>query len=213
MNPGSFITFEGGEGGGKSTQVRRLAERLKTLGRDVVTTREPGGSQGAEALRGLLVTGAVDRWSPLSEALILYAARCDHVERLIRPSLAQGRVVICDRFFDSTRAYQGAAGGVDPNFIRALEQAVVAETRPELTLILDLDPQEGLERAGRRGTVETRFEDKGLSFHHRLRDEFLKIAAAEPERCVLIDAAKDVDVVESAVWSAVTARTSLLEAT
>jgi dTMP kinase len=159
------------------------------------------------------VTGAVDRWSPLSEALILSAARCDHVERLIRPSLVRGAVVICDRFFDSTRAYQGAAGGVDPNFIYALEQAVVAETRPELTLILDLDPKDGLERAGRRGAGETRFEDKGLSFHHRLREEFLKIAEAEPERCVLIDAADDVDAVERAVWSAVMARTSLLEAT
>ena len=202
---GVFITFEGGEGGGKSTQIRRLAERLTDQGREVVLTREPGGSPGAEALRSLLVNGAADRWSPLSETLILYAARSDHLQRVIRPALDRGAVVLSDRFADSTRAYQGAAGGVDPAFIAELELTVLGPTRPGLTLILDLPPAEGLRRADRRGDGETRFEDKGLLFHQRLREEFLAIARHEPERCRLIDAAQSVDEVAAAVWAAVSA--------
>ena len=198
-----FITFEGGEGVGKSTQVRLLARRLEALGRTVLTTREPGGSAGAEALRGLLVTGGVDRWSPLAETLILYAAREDHLQRAIRPALARGEIVLCDRFADSTRAYQGAAGGADPAFIQALEQAVLGETRPGLTLILDAPANLGLARAAERGGAEARFEAKGLAFHERLREGFLSLARSEPERCRVIGADQSVEAVEIAIWSAV----------
>ena len=210
---GRFITFEGGEGGGKSTQIRLLAERLRALGRQVVTTREPGGSPGAEALRELLVKGAADRWSPLSETLILYAARRDHVERVIRPALECGADVLSDRFADSTRAYQGAAGGVDPAFIGELERVCLGDTRPDLTLMLDLPVEEGLRRAGRRGDDEDRFEGMAASFHQRLRAEFLAIAAAEPQRCVVIDAAPHLDEVSAAIWTAMTARLALKGAT
>jgi dTMP kinase len=195
-----FISLEGGEGGGKSTQARLLAERLQALGREVVSTREPGGSPGAEALRELLVKGPVDRWSPLTETLILYAARRDHVERVIRPALDRGAWVISDRFADSTRAYQGAAGGVDPAFIDVLERTALGPTRPDLTLILDLPAAEGLRRAGRRGDDDTRFEAKGLVFHERLRAEFLAIATREPQRCLVIDAALPVSDVSNAIW-------------
>ncbi len=206
MSAGRFITVEGGEGGGKSTQVRLLSERLRALGREVIATREPGGSPGAEVLRDLLVKGAVDRWSPLSETLIFYAARHDHLERVIRPALERGAWVISDRFADSTRAYQGAAGGVDAAFIGSLEGAVLGDTRPDLTLILDLPADEGLRRAGRRGDDETRFENKGQSFHHRLRTEFLTIAKHEPQRCLVIDAAPPVAEVSEAIWRGVRER-------
>lgn len=203
MRQGRFISFEGGEGAGKSTQVRRLAERLRAKGREVVVTREPGGSPGAEALRTLLVSGSVDRWSPTTETLILYAARRDHVERVILPALEAGAFVLCDRFFDSTRAYQGAAGGVSKSFIGLLEEAVLEGLVPDLTLVLDLDPADGLRRAERRGEGATRFEEKGGGFHERLRAEFLEIAAREPERCVVLDAGRPVEVLEDAVWSVV----------
>lgn len=206
VSTGPFITFEGGEGGGKSTQVRMLAERLRSLGHEVVATREPGGSPGAEALRDLLVKGATDRWSPLTETLILYAARRDHLERVIRPALDRHAWVISDRFADSTRAYQGAAGGVDAAFIAALEQVVLGPTQPGLTLILDLPAEEGLRRAERRGEGDTRFEEKGVSFHQRLRREFLDIAEREPGRCVVIDAALPIPEVSDAIWRAVAGR-------
>lgn len=210
--PGRFITFEGGEGAGKSTQARRLAERLRAeTGREVALTREPGGSPGAEALRDLLVRGAADRWSPVSETLILYAAREDHLERVIRPALARGAVVISDRFADSTRAYQGAAGGADPALIRALETAVVGACTPDLTLVFDLPVDAGLARAQARGDGETRFERKGLDFHARLRSGFLAIAAAEPARCVVVDASAPVEAVAEAVWTAVRTRLRLPE--
>ena len=208
MAHGRFITFEGGEGAGKSTQVRRLAARLEFRGVDVLMTREPGGSPGAETLRGLLVTGDADRWSPMAETLILYAAREDHLRRTIRPALDAGRWVLCDRFADSTRAYQGAAGGTDPAFIRALENAVVGPTAPDLTLVLDMPADVGLARAAGRGEGEARFESKGLAFHQRLRDGFLAVARAEPYRCVVVDAAGDMDAVEQAIWTAVVARFS-----
>jgi len=203
---GRFITFEGGEGAGKSTQVQRLAARLKADGRDVVTTREPGGSPGAESIRDLVLKGAADRWSPLTETLLMYAARRDHVERVIRPALARGAWVICDRFADSTRAYQGAAGGVDPTFISALETYILETTRPDLTLVFDLPAEVGLERAHARAGAEMRFESKGMVFHERLREGFREIATAEPERCALIDATAAMDAVEAAVWAAVADR-------
>ena len=201
MTGGLFITFEGGEGAGKSTQIARLADRLKPSDREIVTTREPGGSPGAEAVRALLVTGAADRWSAPAEALLMSAARIDHVERVIVPALARGAIVLCDRFADSTRAYQGSeANGA---LIGALETEVKAHCWPDLTLIFDLDPALGLERARARAGGETRFEAKGLAFHQALRARFLAIAAADPARCRVIDASGDADTVEGAVRRAV----------
>ncbi|MGI9169078.1 MAG: dTMP kinase, partial [Caulobacteraceae bacterium] len=165
MARGLLITLEGGEGAGKSTQFARLAPRISALGREVVTTREPGGSPGAEAIRALLVQGAPDRWSPTAETLLIYAARRDHIERTIQPALERGAVVICDRFAYSTCAYQGAGGGAPADLIEALERHVLGALRPDLTVILDLDPGLGLERAARRGQGETRFEARDLAFH------------------------------------------------
>jgi dTMP kinase len=203
---GKFITFEGGEGAGKSTQVRILAERLRACGIEVVATREPGGSPGAEAIRALLVTGDPDRWSAMSETLLMYAARRDHIERTICPALDRGAWVISDRFADSSRAYQGAGGGVSPDFLSALEHHVLDQTRPDLTLVLDLPVQAGLERAGMRGGSEARFEAKGLAFHERLRTAFLDIVRAESGRCALIDALASPEAVSQAIWDAVVAR-------
>ena len=210
MARGRFITFEGGEGAGKSTQVKRLVERLRAAGREVVATREPGGSTGAEAIRDLVLKGSADRWSPATETLLMYAARRDHIERVIAPALARGAWVVCDRFADSTRAYQGGAGGVDPGLIAALETHVLGQTRPDLTLIFDLPVAVGLARAeahaAAAGHAETRFESKGIAFHERLRAAFQAIAAAEPDRCVLIDAADSIEGVEAQVWASVADR-------
>jgi dTMP kinase len=206
-SPGFFITLEGGEGSGKSTHAKLLAERLAGLGRDVVVTREPGGAPEAEAIRKLLLGGEPERWSPLAEALLNYAARDNHLAMTIRPALARGAVVLCDRFMDSTTAYQGHAGGVDLEFIRSLERAVVGESRPQLTLVFDVDPELGLERARQRDPGHAdRFERMGLEFHQRLRAGFLEIARAEPGRCVLVDASRDKDDVARAAWDAVAAR-------
>ena len=206
MTRGLFITFEGGEGAGKSTQIRRLAQRLAAQGHEVVQTREPGGSPGAEAIRALLVTGEADRWSSLTETLLMYAARRDHIERTIAPALARGDLVLCDRFVDSTRAYQGAAGGAPAALIATLEAEVVGTDIPDLTLILDLPVETGLARAAARGEGEARFEAKGAAFHQRLRAAFQAIAAAEPQRCVLIDADTGVETVAEAIWRAVAPR-------
>ncbi|NBB52909.1 dTMP kinase [Rhizobium sp. CRIBSB] len=206
MTRGKFITFEGGEGTGKSTQVRRLVERLRARGLDVVQTREPGGSPGAEDIRNLVLNGAADRWSPRTETLMMFAARSDHLESTIRPALEAGSWVVCDRFADSSRAYQGAGGGVAPDFIEALDQAVVGTDQPDLTLVFDLPVELGLERAFGRGLFEVRFESKGLAFHQRLRDGFMAIARAHPGRCVIIDASGDEDTVEGRVRAAVEAR-------
>ncbi len=208
MTQGFFISFEGGEGAGKSTQIRRLAERLQAAGHDVVLTREPGGSPGAEAIRELLVNGATDRWSPVTETLLMYAARRDHVERVIRPALAQGKVVLCDRFADSTRAYQGAGGDAPASLIASLEEHVLNGAVPVLTLILDLPAQVGLQRAEARGGA-ARFESKGLEFHERLRAGYLEIARREPERCVVIDADASLDAVTAAIADAVAQRLEL----
>jgi len=203
---GRFITFEGGEGAGKSTQARTLVERLQAHGVSVVLTREPGGSEGAEALRNLLVIGEADRWTPTAETLLMYAGRSDHLSRLIRPALEAGTWVVCDRFSDSTRAYQGAGGGVSPAFIEAIEAEVVGVTRPDLTLVFDMPVELGLERAFGRDMFEARFESKGLAFHQRLRDAFLRIAEEEPGRCALINAGGALDEVAEEVWSAVSSR-------
>lgn len=206
---GRFITLEGGEGAGKSTQQNRLVSRLTDLGHDVVATREPGGSTGGEAIRELLVNGPPDKWSATTEVLLMNAARRDHLERRIRPALERGAFVVCDRFADSTRAYQGAGGDADPALIEAIERHVVGETCPDLTLILDLPVEDGLRRAAGRGGGEARFEAKGTEFHQRLRQGFLDIAATEPGRCVVIDAAQPQDVVSEAIWLAVRERLRL----
>ena len=205
--PGVFITLEGGEGSGKSTHAGLLAERLAGSGRDVVVTREPGGAPDAETIRGLLLGGAPERWSPTAEALLNYAARENHLEVTIRPALARGAVVVCDRFMDSTTAYQGYAGDVDLKLLLVLERAIVGSDRPHLTIVFDLDPVLGLERVRQRhpGRAD-RFERKGLEFHQRLRAGFLQIAKAEPERCVVVDAARPKEDVASLVWDTVAAR-------
>ena len=203
MTRGRFITLEGGEGVGKSTQARRLVERLREHGLGVVQTREPGGSAGAEAIRAIVVSGEAERWSPLTEALLMFAARNDHLEHTIRPALERGDWVVCDRFADSSRAYQGAGGGVPDSFIEALDRGVVGATQPDLTLIFDLPVEVGLDRAFGRGLFETRFESKGLAFHQRLRERFLRIAEDHPERCRIINADGDEEQVFDRVWSTV----------
>ena len=206
MAQGRFITFEGGEGTGKSTQSARLVERLRARGLEVVQTREPGGSPGAEEVRHLALNGDPGRWSPMTETLLMFAARSDHLERTIRPALGAGHWVVCDRFADSSRAYQGIGGGTPAAFIEALDAAVVGSTQPDLTLVFDLPVAVGLERAFGRGLTETRFESKGLDFHERLRLGFLEIAARYPQRCAVIDADAEMDMVSARVWASVEAR-------
>jgi dTMP kinase len=203
---GRFITFEGGEGSGKSTQGRLLAERLAAAGITCRLTREPGGSPGAEAVRHLLLEER-QPFHPLAESLLFAAARADHVKALIEPTLTAGEWVICDRFIDSTRAYQGAGRTVEASVIEQLEALAVGACRPDLTVILDLDPRLGLARAdARRGTsgAADRFEGETLAFHKRIRAAFRTIAAAEPERCLLIDATED----KAAVSDRIAARVS-----
>jgi len=201
---GKFITLEGGEGTGKSTQVSRLAERLIACGIDVVTTREPGGAPGAEAIRKLLVTGEVNRWTPRTEALLHAAARDDHLSKTVRPALDDGAWVISDRFADSTRAYQGAGEGLSADVIELLDQMVVGATQPDLTLILDLPVDIGLARAtaGASGD-ENRYERMGADFHERLRGAFLQIASNHPKQCVALDASGTEDQVAEGIWNEV----------
>jgi len=205
---GRFITLEGGEGVGKSVQGERLEKRLAALGLDVVRTREPGGSLGAEALREAILCGFAADFNPAGQALLFAAARVDHLDKTIVPALARGAWVVSDRFADSTRAYQGAAGNLPPEFIATLERLTVGAIRPDLTLILDLSPEIGLKRAAVRRRTEPadRFESEGLIFHQTLRRAFLDIATAEPERCVVIDADRSEADVAAAIWSAVEAQ-------
>jgi dTMP kinase len=205
---GRFITLEGGEGVGKSVQAERLGKRLAALGLDVVRTREPGGSPGAEALREGILSGFAADFSPAGQALLFAAARVDHLDKTIVPALARGAWVVSDRFADSTRAYQGAAGNLPSEFIATLERLTVGPSQPDLTLILDLQPEIGLKRAAARRQTgpADRFESEGLAFHETLRRAFLDIAAAEPWRCVVIDAYKSEDNVAAAIWSAVESR-------
>jgi dTMP kinase len=202
---GFFISFEGGEGAGKSTQIARLAAKLLAKGYDLVVTREPGGSPGAEAVRNVLLSGAAEPFGPEMEALLFAAARSDHVEQLIAPAIARGSIVLCDRFLDSSRVYQGGAGDLDPSFMTALERIAVNGTIPDMTLVFDIDPVEGLKRADARRGDETpdRFEKETLAVHQRRREAFLAIARAEPQRCVVIDASASPDEVEHAVTAAV----------
>ena len=205
---GRFITFEGGEGTGKSTQGRLLAERLRRFALEVEQTREPGGSPRAEAIRDFVLSGRAKAHGAFAEALLFCAARADHVRETIRPALVRGAWVISDRFADSTRAYQGALGNLDPKLIRALECVTVGETRPNLTLLLDLPAEQGLARARSRGGEGTpdRFEGEALEFHRDLRKAFLDIAGAEPRRIAVIDAGGDEGEVAERVWTAVRTR-------
>lgn len=204
MTRGLFITFEGGEGAGKSTQIRMLAATLRASGHEVVVTREPGGSPGAEAIRHVVLSGAAEPFGPRMEAVLFAAARADHIDRTIRPALARGAVVLSDRFVDSSRVYQGVTGGLDRSFMETLERATVEGMMPDLTLILDIDPEEGMRRAGaRRGASEAdRFEKEGLSLHRRRRKAFLEIAKAEPERCKVIDASRPAEKIAAEIASA-----------
>jgi len=199
---GRLITFEGGEGAGKSTQIARLAAALRGAGIDVVTTREPGGTPGAETIRRLLVEGAPGRWTPLTEALLHTAARHDHVAQTIRPALAAGRFVLCDRFADSTRVYQGIAGGAGLDLVDRLHRLIFGDLEPDLTVILDVPVEVGLARR-RRLRDGGRYERMGTGFHERVREGFLALGRAAPGRCVVIDAAQEADAVARAVADAV----------
>lgn len=201
-----FITFEGGEGAGKSTQIRLLADGLRASGRDVVITREPGGSPGAEDIRKLLVEGEPGRWEPLVETLMMFAARADHVAKTIKPALASGAIVLCDRFTDSTYAYQGVGRGLPRETIRRIESIAIPDMKAQLTFVLDLPPELGLKRAAARNGDERRFESFDLDFHTRLREAFRDIARHHPERCVVIDATKSQAEVAAAIWSVMEAR-------
>ena len=205
MARGYFITFEGGEGAGKSTQIARLAQKLRDKRYPVAVTREPGGSPGAEAIRHVILSGAAEPFGPEMEALLFAAARSDHIEQLIRPALRRGKIVLCDRFVDSWRVYQGAAGNIDAALLEEIERVSLNGVTPDMTLIFDLDPEEGLCRASaRRGEGEAdRFEKETLAVHRRRRQAFLDIARKEPKRCVVIDASADTDAVENAVTAAV----------
>ena len=206
---GRFITLEGGEGTGKSTQIKRLAASLETKGIPVLATREPGGSPGAEQIRALMVEGEPGRWDAITETLLAYAARADHVARTIGPALLAGRWVISDRFSDSTFAYQGVGRGVPRETIRRIDSAVLDDFAPDLTLVLDLDVTLGLQRAMTRGVAENRFEKFGADFHEKLRQAFLDIARRNPERCRVIDAGGSEDQVAAAILAAVSRRFDL----
>jgi len=205
---GKFITFEGGEGTGKSTQAAMLALRLESLGIAVKLTREPGGSPGAEIMRHVLLSGAAKPFGPEAEAMLFAAARDDHIQCTILPALTAGKWVISDRFADSTRVYQGVVGDVDHRFIKALERVSVGDLRPNLTFVLDVPAQLGLQRAaGRRGrSTPDRFEGETIDFHERLRHAYLMLAAAEPDRCVIVDATAPKKMVAKRIWQAVSSR-------
>jgi dTMP kinase len=205
---GRFITFEGGEGTGKSSQAALLAQRLRALGVGVVLTREPGGSPGAEIIRHVLLSGAAKPLGPEAEAILFAAARDDHIHHTIEPALTRGRWVVCDRFMDSTRIYQGELGGVDPNLLRALERVVVDDLKPDLTFVLDVPVEIGLARAGQRrgAATEDRFESESKEFHERLRDAFRMLALSDPNRCVLIDGSGTREAIAEQIWKVVTER-------
>jgi dTMP kinase len=204
---GLFVTFEGGEGAGKSTQIRRLADVLRSRGHDVLLTREPGGSPGAEAVRHVLLSGAAEAFGTRMEAILFAAARNDHVEEIIRPALDTGRIVLCDRFMDSSRVYQGITGNLEPDFIETLQRVAVNGVMPDCTLILDLPARAGLERARRRGAAgdvaPDRFEKEEVETHEKRREAFLDIAAREPERCHVVNAMQSEQVLADEILSIV----------
>lgn len=207
-----FVTFEGGEGVGKSTQVKRLVANLGRAGIEAVRTREPGGTPKAEAIRSLILQGHSESWGVGAEAVLFAAARLDHVNQLIAPNLASGKWVVCDRFADSTRAYQGLTGGVDDKLIGALEVLALNGHTPDLTIMLDMDPEAAFKRVAQRAEADgvagyvDRFEKEDLDWHRRLREAFLGIAAANIQRCVVISADTDEDSLEASIWETLTAR-------
>jgi len=205
---GRFITFEGGEGSGKSTHARLLADHLNAVGFEVVLTREPGGSPGAEIIRHILLTGIAKPLGPETEAILFAAARDDHMRTTVRPALEAGKWVICDRFVDSTRVYQGVLGKVDAKLIRSLERVTVGPTMPDLTFILDVPAKVGLARAKRRRGADAvdRFEGEAVEFHEELRRAYLSLAAKEPRRCIIIDGRAPRDVVSDRIWTSVEQR-------
>lgn len=207
--PGKFITLEGGEGAGKSTQQKRLLAALTAASKDALGTREPGGAAGADEIRALLVNGPAERWDATSEALLMVAARRRHLVETVWPALDAGRWVVCDRFADSTTAYQGYGGGLDRDQLAALHRLIAGDFRPDLTLIFDVPIETGLARAAQRHAGEARFEAKGRDYHERVRQGFLAIAAAEPQRCVVIDASRTVDDVAAAALAALRERLGL----
>jgi dTMP kinase len=209
MSRGRFITFEGGEGTGKSTQVRLLASYLSQSGIGVLQTHEPGASPSVENIRSLLVAGATDRWSPMAETLAYCAARVEHWRQVIEPALAQGAHVVCERFADSTMAYQAYAGGLPPRVITELHRLALPGVEPDLTFVLDIPVDEALRRAASRRDAETGFERKGREFHERLRQGFLDIAQRAPRRCLIVDATQPIERVHAAVLSALKARLGL----
>lgn len=206
MSGGRFITIEGGEGAGKSTQIKLLADWLRERGIVVATTREPGGSPGAEAIRKLLVEGSADKWDGTTEALLHFAARRDHLRRTVWPALERGEWVISDRFADSTKAYQGYGHGLELDTIERLYQIAVGKFMPDLTVILDLPAEQGLARAAKRAGAETRYENMNIDFHRRLRNGFLDIARNEPRRCMVVDATGTVEAVQVALRMAIIQR-------
>jgi dTMP kinase len=205
---GRFITFEGGEGSGKSTQIKTLAERLDAIKLRAIVTREPGGSPGAEIIRHLVLSGMGKLLGPDAETLLFAAARDDHVRTVIRPALGQGIWVLCDRFSDSTRAYQGRLGKVAPELLNAMERVTIGDLKPDLTFVLDVPVEIGLQRAAaRRGSgAADRFEAEDVRFHRQLREAYRQIAAGEPKRCVLIDASADPGTVAAMIWTALRER-------
>ena len=206
MALGKFITFEGGEGTGKSTQVALLGAALREINISVVLSREPGGSTSAEEIRNFLVNGKVNRWTPMSEVLLNFAARVEHLEKTIYPALDRKNWVISDRFFDSTMAYQGYGHGVDSSILNSLRSILIGEFKPDLTFIFDLDLKTGLARARTRGDGEDRYERMGKNFHERVRQGFLKIASEDAERCCIIDASLPIDQIASNIRKLVSER-------
>ncbi len=204
-----FISFEGGEGAGKSTQIKRLGARLRTLGHEVVMAREPGGTPDAEALRALVLGGAPGRWSPREEMLLMYAARSQLVRTVIKPALARGAWVLCDRFADSTLVYQGVAGGVPVSDVRALHRLVLGDFNPGMTFILDVEPGQGMQRVHSRAERLNQFEQREAQFYQDAREAYLRLAQEEPERCVVINADKAPDAVEAQILKAIKARTGV----
>lgn len=201
-----FITLEGGEGAGKSTQVARLKEWIEARGHRCIATREPGGAPGAEMVRKLLVEGPAERWDGVTEALLHFAARREHLRATVLPAIASGTWVVSDRFADSTMAYQGYGHGIDRAMLGTLYDMTVGDFRPDLTLILDLPVEEGLARAAARRGKETRYESLPVDFHERVRAGFLEIAAADPERCLVIDASAGIDDIARSIADALAAR-------
>jgi dTMP kinase len=198
---GLFVTFEGGEGAGKSTQLRLLADSLRSLGYEVLTTREPGGSVGAEAVRHVLLSGAAEAFGVRMEAILFAAARSDHVEEVIRPALSRGTIVLCDRFMDSSRVYQGITGNLEPAFVETLERVAINGVMPDRTVIFDLPANIGLDRAQRRAGDDRpdRFEKEELETHEKRREAFLDIAKADPNRCRIIDATQSAEAIAAEV--------------